>query len=232
MERMCNSGPVPGQETRVTQAERTPWAEVGPTEVGGRWESPGLPTGRGAATKGGGHKQVPGGGKGTGCDTGKSSTKEAGGKEGGRTPRLTPLGRGHLAHTHCSGQRPSSTRAAPAARPGPCRGWIRCPRQAAAARREDRGPGALEPLPRPGGHPSQSQLSLHLETARCGWRLGRRRGTGPSRPPRHDPPPQDSTDQPTLTSAGTWAPPWAACRCCGWLAAAWLTWTASAPSRP
>lgn len=51
-----------------------------------------------------------------------------------------------------------------------------------------------------------------------------RQGTGSSQP--------QGTLTPTSPSAETWAPPWAACGCCGWLAAAWRTWTASARFRP
>ncbi|XP_015444390.1 leucine-rich repeat-containing protein 56 isoform X6 [Pteropus alecto] len=40
------------------------------------------------------------------------------------------------------------------------------------------------------------------------------------------------TREHSLGNFETWAPPWAACGCCGWLAVAWWTWTALAPFRP
>lgn len=170
-------------------------------------ESPGLPAHGAAATTGRWHRPVPAG---RGVPAGTAG-----------------LGRGHKKGLGGAGGR------APAGPAGEARSTA-----AAVKHKGDLQPGLGPPAPaarREGRRPGALGLLLGLEATQADpsgprvWRqqmwvaAGTRQGTGPGQSP---------TQPPAPLSAGTWAPPWAACRCSGWPAAAWPTWMASAPFLP
>ena len=171
-----------------------------------RWHRP-VPAGRG----------FPAGtaGLGRGCRE-EITLKKGLGRVGGRAP-TGPAGEARS--TAVGSRHPAQGR--PTARPGLSSGCSQEGRQAA---------GRSGAPPWPGGRTSRSQQPPRLETADVGGG-GHKAGHRACAVTDTAPHPRTALTS-ALPSAGTWAPPWATCRCSGWLAAAWPTWMASAPFLP